>query len=123
MELEHSRPPADEDVERLVFRFKAQCRGGEMRIALVTISGDPHIAASVLESRFPGAEIVSYPRAALDNGSYVQRLSHLRKVRPAIVSVITESLDWQFGQEALMLFGALAGARRSIIFDAHGGAR
>ena len=34
-----------------------------------------------------------------------------------------ERLVWQRGQDAFLVLGALAGARRSIIFDAHGGWR
>jgi glycosyltransferase involved in cell wall biosynthesis len=91
-----------------------------VKIVLVKLSGDPAIAHHLLSDRYPGAEIVDYPRSSLEGGTPLQRLSRLREQHPDIFAVMTESLDWQFGQEALMLFGALAGARRSIIIDAKG---
>jgi glycosyltransferase involved in cell wall biosynthesis len=40
-----------------------------------------------------------------------------------VLVIATERLAWQRGQNALMLFGALAGARRFILLDARGGMR
>jgi glycosyltransferase involved in cell wall biosynthesis len=63
------------------------------------------------------------PRSEIEYGSFGQRLAQLRARRPDIFAVSTERLAWQRGQNAFLLFGALAGARRSIILDAHDGLR
>ncbi len=91
-----------------------------MRVVLTTLSGDPDQAAQELTMRYPDAEIVRFPRSSLENGSLIERLSALRNERPDIFAIMTESLAWQFGQDALMLFGALAGAGESLIMDSRG---
>jgi glycosyltransferase involved in cell wall biosynthesis len=63
------------------------------------------------------------PRAEIEHGSLSHRLAALRARRPGIFAVSTERLAWQRGQNAFLLFGALAGARRSIVLDAHEGLR
>jgi hypothetical protein len=55
------------------------------------------------------------------NGTYAQRLRILRDMRPDVFAIMTESLGWQYGRDALMLFGALAGAGESAIVDSRGG--
>ncbi len=89
-----------------------------MKIALITLSGDPKLAHEQLLEHWPSAEIVDLPRSILEEGNSLTRLRNLRRHRPGIFAVMTESLNWQYGQEALMYFGALAGARRSVIVDA-----
>src|SRR5205085_11812858 len=69
------------------------------------------------------AEIEEIPRTQLEVGGMAQRLSVLRALRPDIFAVATERLAWQRGQNAFLLFGALSGAQRTIIMDAHGGWR
>jgi len=94
-----------------------------MRAVLLTLSGDPTLARTALTSRYPNAEIVDFPRSAMETGSMRQRLGNLRSERADVFAVMTEALAWQYGQDALMLFGALAGARESIVVDARGGSR
>lgn len=91
-----------------------------MKVVLITLSGDPDFAASALAVRHPDAEIVHSGRTLLETGSMTDRLKALRKERPDVFAVMTESLAWQFGQDALMLFGALALARESLVLDARG---
>ena len=91
-----------------------------MRVVLVTLSGDPEVAADNIRAKFHGADIYAFPRAELDRGKMSERLKALRNTRPDVFAVNTQSLEWQFGQTALMLFGALAGARTSIILDSTG---
>ena len=91
-----------------------------MKVALVTLSGTTEAAHSQIESRWPEAKIFDLPRTALQNGSFAERLKGLRSLRPDVFAVMTESLDWQFGKEALMFFGAAAGAQVSTIIDARG---
>lgn len=92
-----------------------------MKIALITLSGDVATAHSELRAFYsPNAEIVDLPRSVLEVGSMPARLLRLRQERADVFAVMTESLAWQYGQEALMYFGALAGAKRSVILDARG---
>ena len=94
-----------------------------MKIALLTLSGDPARAHETLKSRYPNATIDSIFREQLEKAGSAQRIRLLRGMKPEIFAVTTERLVWQRGQDAFLLLGALAGARRTIIFDAHGGWR
>ena len=89
-----------------------------MRIVLLTLSGDPKIATETLSARYPDAEIFAFPRESLESGTMFERLAALRNQRPDIFAIMTESIAWQYGQDALMLFGALAGANKSLVIDA-----
>jgi glycosyltransferase involved in cell wall biosynthesis len=92
-----------------------------MKIALITLSGDSEAAHSELLRRWPDADIVDVPRSLLEGGSMRSRLRNMRAYNTDVFAVMTEALGWQFGQEALMFFGALAGARRSVVLDARHG--
>lgn len=94
-----------------------------MRIVLLVLSGEANRARDALLGRFAHAEIEEIPRTRLEGGGMAQRLSALRSLRPDIFAVATERLAWQRGQNAFLLFGALAGAQHTIIMDAHGGWR
>jgi glycosyltransferase involved in cell wall biosynthesis/4-amino-4-deoxy-L-arabinose transferase-like glycosyltransferase len=94
-----------------------------MKIVLVTLSGDAETGRSALSELYPDAEIVELQRSAIEKGTMLGRLAALRAARPDVFAVMTESIAWQYGQEALMLFGALAGAGESVIIDARGGLR
>ena len=94
-----------------------------MKIVLLTLSGDPARAHETLKGRYPDATINSISREQLEKAGAAQRIRVLRGMRPEIFAAATERLVWQRGQDQFLLLGALAGARRSIIFDAHGGWR
>jgi glycosyltransferase involved in cell wall biosynthesis len=94
-----------------------------MRIVLLVLSGEAKGARDALLERYPRAQIEEIPRARLESGGFKHRLRVLRALHPNIFAVATERLAWQRGQNAFLLFGALAGARRTIILDAHGGVR
>ncbi|HEX8652322.1 MAG TPA: glycosyltransferase family 4 protein [Pyrinomonadaceae bacterium] len=94
-----------------------------MRVVLLALSGDEARARETLAGRYPQASIESIPRVEIERGSFRARLRALRARRPDIFAVSTERLAWQRGQNALLLFGALAGAERSVILDAHGAFR
>jgi glycosyltransferase involved in cell wall biosynthesis len=66
---------------------------------------------------------VSFSRAEIESSNYRRRLKALRSLRPDVFAVATERLAWQRGQNALLLFGALAGARRVVLLDAYGTVR
>jgi glycosyltransferase involved in cell wall biosynthesis len=94
-----------------------------MKLVLLILSGEPRTIREVIAERYPKATIEEIPRAEIEKGGMAQRLGALRARRPEIFAVATERLAWQRGQNAFLLFGALGGARRTIILDAHGGWR
>lgn len=94
-----------------------------MNIVLLTLSGDPARAHESLKARFPDATIELLAREDLEQERSVRRAKLVRSMKPDVFAVATERLVWQRGQNAFLLLGALAGARQSIILDAHGGWR
>jgi glycosyltransferase involved in cell wall biosynthesis len=94
-----------------------------MKIVLLTLSGDSVFARETLQSRHPDAAIENIAREQIEKVETKKRAQLVRAMRPDIFAVATERLVWQRGQNAFLLLGALAGARRTIIFDAHGGWR
>lgn len=94
-----------------------------MKVVLLTLSGDGSRARATLLKRYPASEVVEISRGEFEKGAMVERLRKLRALRPDVFSVATERLAWQRGQNALLLFGVLAGAHSAIMLDAHGGFR
>lgn len=94
-----------------------------MKIVLLMLSGDPARARKNLEAVFHDAQIELLSRSDLEKQSSAQRIKLVRSMQPDVFAVATERLVWQRGQTAFLLLGALAGARQSIILDAHGGWR
>lgn len=88
------------------------------------LSGEARVAVEALVARYPKAVVEEIPRREIESSKGLSsRLNSLRALRPDIFAVATERLAWQRGQNAFLLFGALAGARRTVILDAHGGWR
>ena len=94
-----------------------------MKIVLLTLSGRPDLALEQLSERFPDAAIDQVARDDFENESILARLNTLRRRRPDVFALATERLVWQRGQNHFLLLGALAGARRTVLVDAHGGWR
>ncbi|HVS83648.1 MAG TPA: glycosyltransferase [Pyrinomonadaceae bacterium] len=94
-----------------------------MKAVLLVLSGDPESARERVHELYPGAEVDSLSRDEVENPSYRRRLQVLRARHPDLFVIATERLVWQRGQNALMLFGVLAGARRVILIDAYDDAR
>lgn len=94
-----------------------------MRVILLTLSGSPVRARDKLRELYPGAQIEELARAEIETGGPTRRLAALRARRPDVFAVMTERLAWQRGQDTLLLFGALAGAGRSLLLDSHGAMR
>jgi glycosyltransferase involved in cell wall biosynthesis len=95
-----------------------------MKVVLLALSGDARGAVETLAGRYPQSVIEEISRREMESLSgFAARLNFLRGLRPEVFAVSTERLAWQRGQNAFLLFGAMAGARRSIILDAHGGVR
>jgi len=94
-----------------------------MKVVLLVLSGDTAPALERIRARYPRAEIQSLSRDEIETSNYRRRLKTLRALRPDVFAVGTERLAWQRGQNALLLFGALAGARRVVLLDAQGDVR
>ena len=92
-----------------------------MKVVLLALSGNS--ARDKLAELYPHAEIESISRTEFETGSLMKRLASLRARRPDVFAIATERLAWQRGQDLFMLFGALAGARESVVVDGHGGMR
>jgi glycosyltransferase involved in cell wall biosynthesis len=94
-----------------------------MKIVLLVLSSDPDTAGEWLQQKYPGARLELLSRKQLEKRSPLGRVGLLRSLRPDVFAVATERLAWQSGQNALKLFGVLAGARRFVLFDTTGNYR
>jgi glycosyltransferase involved in cell wall biosynthesis len=94
-----------------------------MKIVLLALGGNPKQAREWLQKNYPGAAIEKISRGQLVSSAPVRRIRALRSHGPEIFAVATERLAWQQGQNTLLLFGALGGARRILLFDEHGDIR
>jgi glycosyltransferase involved in cell wall biosynthesis len=92
-----------------------------MKVVLLALSGDSARCHAKLVELYPHASIETISRAEFESGSLSKRLSVLRARQPDVFAIATERLAWQRGQNLLMLFGALAGAREVIMIDSHNG--
>jgi glycosyltransferase involved in cell wall biosynthesis len=68
---------------------------------------------------YPGSSIEIISRAEFEIGNLLKRLKLLRALGPDVLAIATERLQWQRGQEQLMIFGVLAGAREVVLLDVH----
>src|SRR6266850_2667366 len=91
-----------------------------MKVALLALSGDRPKTLQAVRARFPGAEIEMLSRDEITGSNYGKGLKALRTRQPEVFVIVTERLAWQRGQNALLVFGALAGARRVVLVDASG---
>ena len=85
-----------------------------MKIVLLVLGGNPEQARAWLQKSYPGATIEKTSRDQLARSSPADRMRALRALSPEIFAVVTERLAWQQGQNALLLFGASAGAGRVV---------
>ena len=91
-----------------------------MKIVLIALDREPTRAAQILRAQFPGGTIETLPVNEIENLSARQRLRVLRALKPDLFAVSTERLAWQQGQNLLLMFGALGGAREVMLFDPFG---
>src|SRR2546423_5492919 len=94
-----------------------------MKALVLVLSGDVERARDWLQQKYARATIEFLPRSELENKSAAQRLSIVRRLRPAVFVIVTERLVWQRGQNALFAFGALAGAGRVAMIDSRSSVR
>jgi glycosyltransferase involved in cell wall biosynthesis len=95
-----------------------------MKVVLLALgSGGSGLARETLRERYPEASIEEIPRREIETGGPSQRLARLRARRPDVFAVFTDSLAWQRGQNSFLLFGALAGAKRTLLLDSRGALR
>ncbi|MBC7911960.1 MAG: glycosyltransferase [Pyrinomonadaceae bacterium] len=94
-----------------------------MKIVLLALDGEVNRARESLAERYPQAAIEHISRSEFESLGVRARLARLRQARPDVFAVACERLAWQRGQNAFLLFGAMAGARLCLLLDAHGGWR
>ena len=94
-----------------------------MKIVLLALDRQAARAENTLRTAFPQVTIEMLPLTKIESCNARQRLRALRALEPEMLAVSTERLGWQQGQNALLLFGAVGGARRVLLFDAHGALR
>ena len=94
-----------------------------MKVVLLALSGDRPKTLQAVQARFPEAETETLSRDEITNSNYRNGLKALRSRQPDVFAILTERLAWQRGQNALLVFGALAGARRVVLLDASGDSR
>jgi glycosyltransferase involved in cell wall biosynthesis len=94
-----------------------------MKVILLTLSGDLALARERLQARFPEAVIESIAREQIAKRGAARSAQMLRAMQPDVFAIAAERLVWQRGQNAFFILGGLAGARRTIILDAHDGWR
>ncbi|MDX6499019.1 MAG: hypothetical protein QOG23_2279 [Blastocatellia bacterium] len=94
-----------------------------MKIVLLVLRGDQERVREWLQKKHPGADILDISRGELESSTPLGRIRALHSLRPDIFAIATERLAWQSGQNDLLLFGALAGARRVVLIDANGNSR
>jgi glycosyltransferase involved in cell wall biosynthesis len=94
-----------------------------VKIVLLALDREAARAENTLRAAFPQATIETLPLAKVESCSARQRVRALRALKPEMLAISTERLGWQQGQNALLLFGALGGANRILLFDAHGARR
>jgi glycosyltransferase involved in cell wall biosynthesis len=95
-----------------------------MKVVLLALGGDARVALETLADLYPRAAVEEISRRDIEGLSSLRaRVKSLRARRPDVFAVLTERLAWQRGQTSLLLFGALAGAGRSLLLDNHGARR
>ncbi len=94
-----------------------------MKVLLLVLSGEENAALYTISKRYPEAAIEVISRAEVESGNMVSRLRALRKHRGTVIAIWTDRLKWQRGQNSLLLFGALAGAREIVLGDSEGSLR
>ncbi|SRR6266436_1032090 len=94
-----------------------------MKIVLLVLSGDPKQAREWLQKKYPGSQVTEISRGQLEGSTPVGRVRALHALGPDVFAVASERLAWQSGQNDLLLFGTLAGARRVLLVDASGNNR
>lgn len=95
----------------------------ETTVLLLVLSGDVDRARAIVQKKYPAGIIKPVPRHSLENGNRLSTLAKLRRMRPDVFAIATERNAWQRRADALILTGALTGAREILLFDQHGDMR
>jgi len=87
---------------------------------LLDLSGDLNAALDWAASISPNATVKQINKSDLKWTSKSEALTRVRKLGPDVFLIFTADIEAQSACALLMLFGALAGARRIVIGDSHG---
>ena len=91
-------------------------------VVLLDLSEDKGAARLWASNRFPGSEIKTIDKSDLRRGSKRETLDRIRALKPDTFAFFTSDLNLQSVRSAMILFSALAGARRIVLED-HAGRR
>ena len=94
-----------------------------LKIVLLVLSGDAKTARDWLKQNYASASLEIVSRYKLEKHSALGRVRAARQLRADIFVIATERLAWQRGKNAMLAFGALAGARQVVLIDSYGGVR
>lgn len=86
-------------------------------VVLLDLSEDKGAARLWASNRFPGSEIKTLDKSDLRRGSKREILDRIRALKPDTFAFFTSDLDLQSVRSAMILFSALAGARRIVLED------
>ncbi|MEW6125508.1 MAG: glycosyltransferase [Acidobacteriota bacterium] len=92
----------------------------QKKILLLDLSGNEGLASHWAIHRFPHGDIQALNKADLKWQSKGAALKQIRAIKAHTFAIFTNDLDLQSQQGAMMLFGALAGAKRIVFGDARG---
>src|SRR5262249_15346456 len=87
---------------------------------LLDLSGDKKAARDWASTLFPRSEIKEIDKVTLKWSSRLEAVASIRELKASEFVVFASDLDNQASQRALMIFGALAGARRIVLADSRG---
>lgn len=87
---------------------------------LLDLSGDKQAALNWAEEQLPDAQIRQINKADLKWGSKREALSRIRELSPRTFAIFTADLESQSARSLMLIFAALAGAKRIIIGDRQG---
>jgi len=104
--------------QKVISTTKSENRAVE--VLLLDLAGDKQSALRWAESRLPGERIQTINKSDLKWGSKREALSQIRKLAPRTFAIFTADLDSQSARSLMMIFGALAGAKRIVIGDRDG---
>ena len=94
--------------------------GARGSVALLDLSEDKGAARRWASKRFPGSEIKTLDKSDLRRGSKREILARVRALRPDTFALFTSDINLQSVRSAMILFSALAGARRIVLEDRAG---
>jgi glycosyltransferase involved in cell wall biosynthesis len=93
---------------------------GSPLLVLLDLAGDETAAQAWAKSQAPSAEILTIHKADLKRATKLEALKRIRSLNPDVLGIFTTDAYLQNSRSAMMLFGAVSGARTILVGDGHG---